>query len=485
MEDGKTPTPGTWACFRFSVVGRLLASPPKRGELKCALEDLASTVWNHPVTGEPTTFAMKTIEDWFYRAKNEDNDPVGALRRSSRKDTGFSTALDKKLQEKLVDLYHDHPTWTYQLHRDNLKVVAEDETPPLSPPSYSTVRRFLVASGLRPVKRKKVMETKRGAAIRKSREGREIRGYEAEYVGSLWHLDFHEANDLQVILPSGERVKPKLLGILDDKSRLGCHLQWYLQETAEELAHGLSQAFQKRGIPWEILFDNGSAMIARETTEGLMRIGITPNTTLVASPYQNGKQERFFGTVEGRLMKMLEGVERLTLEFLNEATQAWVEMEYNHEKHSEIGQPPLHSFLNEPNRLRESPRSGTIRNAFRIKVTRTQRKGDGTLTLDGVRFEVPSRYRHFRKLTILYARWDLTNVHLVDPKTEVLLTAIYPVNKVKNAEGLRRVIDDAPSLETEVKPSGGLAPLLRKLMADYSATGVPPAYIPKSRTDEA
>ena len=76
-------------------------------------------------------------------------------------------------------------------------------------------------------------------------------------------------------------------------------------------------------------------------------------------------------------------------------------------------------------------------------------------------------------------------MHLVDPKTEVLLTAIYPVNKVKNAEGLRRVIDDAPSLETEVKPSGGLAPLLRKLMADYSATGVPPAYIPKSRTDEA
>jgi hypothetical protein len=26
-------------------------------------------------------------------------------------------------------------------------------------------------------------------------------------------------------------------------------LQWYLAETAEVIAHGLSQAFQKRGLP--------------------------------------------------------------------------------------------------------------------------------------------------------------------------------------------------------------------------------------------
>jgi hypothetical protein len=32
-----------------------------------------------------------------------------------------------------------------------------------------------------------------------------------------------------------------------------------------------------------------------------------------------------WGTLEGRLMKMLDGVTELTLEFLNEATQAWME----------------------------------------------------------------------------------------------------------------------------------------------------------------
>jgi hypothetical protein len=42
---------------------------------------------------------------------------------------------------------------------------------------------------------------------------------------------------------------PVLFGVLDDRSRLACHLQWYLTENAENIAHGLSQAFQKRGLP--------------------------------------------------------------------------------------------------------------------------------------------------------------------------------------------------------------------------------------------
>jgi putative transposase len=49
------------------------------------------------------------------------------------------------------------------------------------------------------------------------------------------------------------------------------------------------------------------------------------------SPHQNGKQEAFFGPVEGRLLKMLDGVDDLDLRTLNNATQAWVELEHNTE----------------------------------------------------------------------------------------------------------------------------------------------------------
>jgi len=88
-----------------------------------------------------------------------------------------------------------------------------------------------------------------------------------------------------------------LLGVIDDHSRLACHLQWYLDETAASLIHGLSQAFMKRGLPRALMTDNGAAMLAEETTGGLARLGILHQTTLPYSPYQNAKQEAFWAAL--------------------------------------------------------------------------------------------------------------------------------------------------------------------------------------------
>jgi hypothetical protein len=76
-----------------------------------------------------------------------------------------------------------------------------------------------------------------------------------------------------------------LLGIIDDHSRLLCHLQWYLDETAESLIHGLCQAFMKRGRPRALMTDNGAAMVAEETTNGLAMLGVLHQTTLPYSPH--------------------------------------------------------------------------------------------------------------------------------------------------------------------------------------------------------
>ena len=137
---------------------------------------------------------------------------------------------------------------------------------------------------------------------------------------------------------------PQRLGILDDYSRLCAHAQWYLHETTENLVHGLRQGFQKRGLCRALMSDNGGAMIAGETTQGLLRLGIVHEKTLPYSPYQNGKQEVFWGQVEGRLLPMLENCKNLTLEQLKEATQAWCELEYNRKVHSELAQTPLLLF---------------------------------------------------------------------------------------------------------------------------------------------
>ncbi len=106
-------------------------------------------------------------------------------------------------------------------------------------------------------------------------------------------------------------------------------------------------------------------------------------------------------------MKMLAGVADLTLELLNQATQAWTEIEYNRAVHRETKTAPVQRFAHAPDVLRDSPSSESLRDKFRLQTKRSQRQTDGTISLEGVRFEIPARFRHFREVTVRYARWNL------------------------------------------------------------------------------
>ena len=124
----------------------------------------------------------------------------------------------------------------------------------------------------------------------------------------------------------------------------------------------------KRNLPRALMTDNGAAMLSEEVVSGLGALGVVHQTTLPYSPYQNAKQESFWGRVEGRLMAMLEGEQSLTLDLLNEATQAWVEQEYHRTVHSEIGDTPLNRHLAGPSVARTCPDSAVLSAAFRIEV---------------------------------------------------------------------------------------------------------------------
>jgi putative transposase len=474
-------TAAAWARFRFAVVGSLLSSPRAGGALKTAIAGLAQKTWSHPVTGREVQFAAVTIERWYYTALHRLDDPVAALRRAVRKDCG-QVALATALAQQLGLQYRQYPHWSYQLHYDNLAAWVKANPSSGRLPSYSTVKRYMQAHGW--VRKPKPQPARHpGQVIAEARrQTREIRSYEAEYVGALWHLDFHHGS-LKVLTSTGAWLHPIALGILDDHSRLCCHVQWYLGETAEDLVHGLAQAIQKRGLPRALLTDNGSAMVAEEVTEGLLRLGIVHERTLPYSPYQNGKQEAFWGTLEGRLVTMLHGVAELTLDRLNQVTQAWMEIEYNRAVHRETDCAPVERFAHAADVLRRSPSSESLRDAFRLETTRTQRHSDGTISLEGVRFEIPARYRHFRELTVRYARWNLGRVDLVDGRSGIVLAAIYPLDKTANADGRRAVVpldgpDRAP--ENPRRQNGELPPLLEAILQEYASTGLPPAYLPKT-----
>ena len=461
-----------WAHLRFSIIGPLLAAPAQAGELQSQLALFAAKTWRHPTTGADITFSVCSLERWYYAARKA-ADPVAVLKNRLRGDIARFPSLSQTVIDALVAQYREHAGWSAQLHFDNLRATFKGSDTAVA--SYPTVRRYLLAQGMFRQARPK-RATAGAFAARDRLERLEVRSFEVDHVGALWHLDFHHGSR-KVLTRSGQWITPMIMCVIDDRSRLVCHLQWYLDETAQSLIHCLCQALMKRGLPRALMTDNGAAMMAEETTTGLAALGILHQPTLPYSPYQNAKQESFWGRVEGRLMALLEGQDSLSLDELNLATQAWVEQEYHRTVHSEIAVTPLQHYLAGPDVARPCPDSAVLANNFRIEVARRQRRSDGTVSLAGTRFEIPSRYRHLAQINLRYARWDLSRVDLVDARTGAIVCAVKPLDKSANASGQRRALSPA-TVDLSPVVAKSMPALMTQLLADYAATGLPPAYLP-------
>jgi len=189
-------------------------------------------------------------------------------------------------------------------------------------------------------------------------------------------------------------------------------------------------------------------------------------------------------------MAMLEDVDDLTLSRLNQATQAWVEYDYNRKRHSEIDDTPLARFLAGPAVTRPCPDAAALRLAFTRTERRTLRRSDCTAVIEGRRFEVSNQYRHLPILEVRFAAWDLGQVHLVDPHTGTVLCRLFPQDKTGNASGQRRSLRPlaaqpvAPPPPPQA-PARGIGPLLERMIDRQAATGLPPAYLPKDEGDDA
>lgn len=477
MNQDQTPVWRRWAQFRFAVIGELLSCPPPKGKLQQAIARLAGQTYQHPVdANRRMRIGASTIERWYYKAKRA-ADPIAALGRKMRRDAGLRWSMSETLLAVLKSQYESHRRWNVQLHYDNLVALAREQ-PQLNPvPSYKSVLRCMRDNGWLKTRQPAVPTLGQQRAAARLQQ-REVRGFEVAHVHGLWHLDFHQAK-ISILDAAGKWHRPMALAILDDHSRLCCHLQFYLSETAQCLVHGLCQAFMKRGLPRALMSDNGAAMLAEETRNGLLRLGIEHKTTLPYSPFQNGKQESFWAQLESRLMELLRGMPDLTLGFVNHAACAWVEQDYHRKAHREIGTSPLQRMLSGPDVSRPTPDSDVLRLAFTRRITRTPRQSDATVVVEGIRYELPVRFAHMRRVILRAAGWDKSRMTLVDADTEAPLARLLPQDKTSNASGLRKLIaSENPSEPPLCAADAAMPALLRKWFADYAATGLPPAYLP-------
>ena len=65
-----------------------------------------------------------------------------------------------------------------------------------------------------------------------------------------------------------------------------------------------------------------------------------------------------------------------------------------------------------------------------------------------------------------------------------MLCRLFPQDKARNADGLRRSLEAVSTEPVVAPPASGMAPLLARLIERQAATGLPPPYLVKDEGDD-
>ncbi len=92
-----------------------------------------------------------------------------------------------------------------------------------------------------------------------------------------------------------------ILGVIDHGTRACVVLQSLSDKRCISIIHALTKAMQRFGIPKTIRTDNEATFSARLFEAFLSLLGIKHQQIDLACPWQNGRVERFFGTLKEKL----------------------------------------------------------------------------------------------------------------------------------------------------------------------------------------
>ena len=230
--------------------------------------------------------------------------------------------------------------------------------------------------------------------------------------------------------PHVQRRQAKLIAFIDDASRVLCHGEFFLEENTDSMVQCLRAAFYKRGVPEQLLVDNGSVYCSQEITLICARVGCILRHTAVRDAAAKGKIERFFRRVRDQFL--VRKLDLSSLEELNKQFTHWVERDYNAAEHSTLGMKPIDRFGMDLSRIRFLSPSEDADELFYAEAVRTVKK-DNTFSFQGVRYETPVDLRG-RKVQLRHQRGRQGAVVVYDQARRMGLAR--PLDAVAN--GLRR-----------------------------------------------
>jgi hypothetical protein len=214
-----------------------------------------------------------------------------------------------------------------------------------------------------------------------------------QHANQLWQAD-------TLFGPHVGGRQTKLIAFIDDASRVLCHGEFFTDENSDSMIHALRSAFYKRGLPEQLLVDNGSIYCCQEITLICARVGCILRHTAVRDAAAKGKIERFVRRVRDQFL--IRNLDLSSIGGLNRQFTDWVEQDYNATIHSTLGMKPIDRFGMDLSRIRFLSPSQDTDELFYAEVTRSVKK-DNTFSFQGNRYETPIDMRG-KQITLRYER---------------------------------------------------------------------------------
>jgi len=326
-------------------------------------------------------FTWRTIQTWYYRYKNHG---VTAMDSSSRADMGKTRKVtpEEVLEAINAALPHFH-------QKGNGRHTT---------PNKTAIYRMCIEKGL--LHASQIARTTFCRFVSKYEmlkddpsENKRRLAFSMQYANQLWQAD--TMFGLQV----GGKLT-KLIAFIDDASRVLCHGEFFFEENADSMIRALRSAFYKRGLPEQLLVDNGSIYCCQEITLICARVGCLLRHTAVRDAAAKGKIERFFRRVRDQFL--IRNLDLSSIEQLNKQFTQWVEQDYNATVHSTLGMKPIDRFGVDLSRIRFLSPSQDTDELFYAEATRTVKK-DNTFSFQGQRYETPIDLRG-KQIDVRYER---------------------------------------------------------------------------------
>jgi transposase InsO family protein len=297
---------------------------------------------------------------------------------------------DPALRNKILELIDEQPRRTIpQLRR--LLSAEERHGEAIRQVSDRTIYRFLDEQGL----------------SRKEREAKAIDGGRRSFVqfqatGSM-ELVQGDARD-GIWVPDPDTGKPRktyLFAWIDDYSRRILAARYFWDERLPRMEQTFKTMILRWGIPNKAYLDNGNVYVAAQFAFILSELGIRK---IHHPPYQawcKGKIEAVMKTLKQEFQAEAQQAGFHTLEELNTALWAWIDVEYNRRNHSTTGEPPADRFAAglPPDHRRVSDLS-RFEALFLLREHRTVSKY-GLIKLAGNQYRTHARYK-----TVIEVRYD-------------------------------------------------------------------------------